>query len=96
MNATGTSHLVAISGYNVSLVAALMISAFAWLIGRRQAALVALVAIGAYTALTGASPTVVRAAIMGGLFVIATLVGRPGSAATAVYTGLRLTPSTLD
>ena len=84
LNATGTSHLVAISGHNVSLVAALMISGLAWLIGRRQAALVALVAIAGYTALTGASPTVVRAAIMGSLFVLATLVGRPTSAATSI------------
>jgi competence protein ComEC len=84
LNATGTSHLVAISGQNVSLVAGLAISGLAWLIGRRQAALVALAAIVGYTVLTGASPTVVRAAIMGGLFVLATLVGRPASAATSI------------
>lgn len=84
LNATGTSHLVAISGHNVSLVAALVIAALAWLIGRRQAAIVALVTIAGYTALTGASPTVVRAAIMGGLFIVATLAGRPSSAAPAI------------
>ncbi len=84
MNVTGITHLIAISGYNVSLVAALVISGLAWLIGRRQAAIVALAAIAAYTVLTGASPTVVRAAIMGGLFVSATLAGRPGSALTSV------------
>ncbi|MBI4570837.1 MAG: ComEC/Rec2 family competence protein, partial [Chloroflexi bacterium] len=38
----------------------------------------------AYTMLTGASPTVVRAAIMGGLLVVATLAGRPASAATSI------------
>ena len=84
MNATGTSHLVAISGYNVSLVAAFVIASLAWLIGRRQAAIVALLAIAGYTMLTGASPTVVRAAIMGSLFVVATLAGRPNSALTAI------------
>ena len=84
MNATGTSHLVAISGYNVSLVAALIITSLAWLIGRRRAAVAALIAIAAYTVLTGASPTVVRAAIMGGLVVTATLAGRPGSAGTSI------------
>ena len=95
MNSTGTSHLVAISGHNVSLVAALIISGLAWAIGRRQAALAALVAIAGYTALTGASPTVVRAAIMGSLYVVATLAGRPGSALTsivlaaAIMTGLK-------
>ena len=84
LNATGTSHLIAISGHNVSLVAALVIASLAWLIGRRQAAIAALIAIGAYTALTGASPTVVRAAIMGGLFVGATLAGRPTSALPSI------------
>jgi competence protein ComEC len=84
MNATGTSHLVAVSGENVAIVAALTISGLAWLIGRRQAALVALVTIGGYVLLTGASPSVVRAGIMGGLFVVATLAGRPGSASTSV------------
>jgi competence protein ComEC len=84
LNATGTSHLIAISGHNVSLVAALIISGLAWIVGRRQAALVALVAIAGYTALTGASPTVVRAAIMGSLFILATLAGRPSSALTSI------------
>ncbi|MEX2159335.1 MAG: ComEC/Rec2 family competence protein [Dehalococcoidia bacterium] len=84
MNATGTSHLVAISGQNVSLVAGFVIAGLAWLIGRRRAALVALVAIAAYTALSGASPSVVRAAIMGGLFVVATMLGRPSSASTSI------------
>ncbi|MGB2694721.1 MAG: ComEC/Rec2 family competence protein, partial [Dehalococcoidia bacterium] len=93
LNATGTSHLIAISGQNVSLVAALVIASLAWLIGRRPAAIVALVTIAGYTMLTGASPSVVRAAIMGGLFVLATLVGRPTSGlasiavAAAIMTG---------
>ncbi len=84
MNLTGTSHLIAISGYNVSLVSALIIASLAWLVGRRQASVAALIAIAGYTVLTGASPTVVRAAIMGSLFVAATLAGRPGSAGTAI------------
>ncbi len=84
LNSTSLSHLIAISGYNVTVVAGLVIGSLAWLLGRRQAALAALLAIAAYTILTGASPSVVRAAIMGGLFLIATLVGRPGSALTAI------------
>lgn len=84
LNDTGLSHLIAVSGYNVTVVAGLVIGSLAWLIGRRQAALTALVAIAAYTVLTGASPSVVRAAIMGGLFLVSTLVGRPSSALTAI------------
>jgi len=84
LNNTSLSHLIAISGYNVTVVAGLVIGSLAWLLGRRQAALAALLAIAGYTILTGATPSVVRAAIMGGLFLIATLVGRPGSALTAI------------
>jgi competence protein ComEC len=84
LNSTSLSHLIAISGYNVTVVAGLVIGSLAWLLGRRQAALAALAVIAGYTILTGASPSVVRAAIMGGLFLIATLVGRPGSALTAI------------
>jgi competence protein ComEC len=84
LNNTGLSHLIAVSGYNVTVVAGLVIGSLAWLIGRRQAALTAIAAIAAYTLLTGASPSVVRAAIMGGLFLLSTLVGRPGSALTAI------------
>jgi competence protein ComEC len=90
LNNTSLSHLIAISGYNVTVVAGLVIGSLAWLLGRRQAALAALLAIAAYTILTGASPSVVRAAIMGGLFLTATLVGRPGSAPTAIVVAAAL------
>jgi competence protein ComEC len=84
LNSTNTSHIIAISGYNVTLVAGLIVGALAWLAGRRQAVLFALFAIAFYTLLTGASPSIVRAAIMGGLFLLATLVGRPGSALASI------------
>jgi competence protein ComEC len=90
LNATNTSHIVAISGYNVTLVAGLIVGTLAWFTGRRQAALLALAAIAFYTVLTGASPSIVRAAIMGGLFLTATLVGRPGSALASIVTAAAL------
>lgn len=83
-NDTGTSHLIAISGYNVTLVIGLTVGALAWLIGRRPAGFAALAVIAGYAALTGASPSVVRAAVMGGLYVTAGLLGRPASAAPAI------------
>ncbi len=84
LNDTSTSHIIALSGYNVTVVAALIIGSLAWLVGRRNAALLALAAIAAYTVLTGASPTLVRAAIMGGLYLIATLLGRPNSGLVSI------------
>jgi competence protein ComEC len=94
LNATSTSHIIALSGYNVTLVAGLVISGFAWLVGRRNAALLALAAIAGYTVLAGPSPSLLRAAIMGALYIVATLLGRPSSGivsllvAAAVMTGL--------
>lgn len=84
LNATGTSHLVVISGQNVAILAALVIAAVAWLIGRRQAGLVALAVVVAYTLLAGADPPVLRGAIMGGAWTVATLAGRRASAAVAL------------
>jgi competence protein ComEC len=94
LNATSTSHIIALSGYNVTLVAGLVIGGLAWLVGRRNAALLALAAIVAYTVLAGPSPSLLRAAIMGALYIVATLLGRPSSGivsllvAAAVMTGL--------
>jgi len=76
LNDTNTSHLIAVSGYNVTLVAGLFIAALAWLIGRRPAAWLALLAIIAYALLVGGQPSVQRAAIMGGMYIVATALGR--------------------
>ncbi len=84
MNATGTSHLVAVSGQNVTLVAALLMAALAWAVGRRPAAWLALAAVVGYSLLVGGEPSVVRAAIMGGLYVVATALGRQSSAPVAL------------
>jgi competence protein ComEC len=80
LNATNTSHLIAVSGYNVTLVAGLFIASLAWLIGRRPAAWLALLAIIAYAALVGGQPSVQRAAIMGGMYVVGTALGRQNGA----------------
>jgi competence protein ComEC len=80
LNDTNTSHLIAVSGYNVTLVAGLFIAALAWLIGRRPAAWLALLAIIAYAVLVGGQPSVQRAAIMGGMYVVATALGRQSGA----------------
>jgi competence protein ComEC len=79
-NATSTSHILVISGYNISLLA----SAFAWigrrLVGRRRATPLVIVAIIAFTLMVGPSAAVVRAAIMGVLVVIAAHFGRQSDA----------------
>lgn len=73
---TGTTHVIAISGFNITIVAGLFSRFFCKLVNKRQAALGAIVGISLYTLLVGADPAVVRAAVMGGLSIFAAQIGR--------------------
>ncbi len=75
-NDTSTTHIIAISGFNITVLAALVISLFGRWLGPRRGALAATAAIALYTVLVGADPAVIRAAIMGGLALLARLLGR--------------------
>ena len=94
MRATGTSHLVAVSGQNVALLAGLMIAATAWAIGRRPASWLALATIAGYAVLVGGQASVVRATIMASIYVMSIVLGRQSAApvglvlAAAVMTAL--------
>jgi competence protein ComEC len=87
--ATGTMHLVAISGLHVSLIALLVEFALR-LIVRRPGLRVALALAGlaGYTALVGAMPSVVRSAIMAACILIGRAIGRPGGMGAAWWTAL--------
>lgn len=73
---TGTSHVIAISGFNITIVAGLFASFFGQILNPRRGAIAAVVGITVYTILVGADAAVVRAAIMGGLSLFARQVGR--------------------
>lgn len=73
---TGTAHIIAISGFNISIIAAIFVSIFSRALGQRRGAILAVVAIAFYTVLVGADAAVVRAALMGGLSLFARQVGR--------------------
>ena len=76
--AAGLTHIIAISGFNMAIIAGALLNGGRHLIGRRAAAWLALAGIGFYAAFVGAGASVVRAAIMAALFVIAAaLLGRP-------------------
>jgi ComEC/Rec2-related protein len=79
----GVSHVVAISGWNIAIVAA-SVAALTRRAGRRWRSIAILVAIVAYTAFAGGSPSVVRAAAMAGVVLLARESGRAGRAATAL------------
>ena len=73
---TGTSHIIVISGFNITIIAGLFVLLFSRLLGRLRGAIAAAFAIAIYTILVGADPAVVRAAIMGYVALLAWLVGR--------------------
>ena len=75
---TGTSHIVAISGFNVTIVIALVVPVLSRLLNKRRAALVAIPAILVYTVLVGASAPVQRAALMAIIGLFGQLVWRRG------------------
>lgn len=73
-NRTGTSHVLAISGANVSIVAWTLTALLTRLLGRR-AALPAVAALALHAALVGMSASVVRATVMGTLAALALALG---------------------
>lgn len=79
-NDTSTSHVIVISGSNVALIAGVLLSIGARLFGRRGALWWTVGGISLYALLVGAEPSVVRAAVMGSLVVIAAFWGRRSTA----------------
>ena len=84
----GLTHVVAISGWNIAIVAALVAAAIRPLArrrgGRPLAVVLSALAVGTYVLLTGASPSVVRAALMAGALVLARLGGSRAHAISAL------------
>jgi competence protein ComEC len=98
----GLSHVVAISGWNVAIVVALIMAATRRLrerLGPTVPAAVALVAVAAYVVLVGASPAVVRAALMAAALMVGRLGGSPAHAGSALMAAvvvmLLVTPAAL-
>src|SRR5687768_10986030 len=73
---TGTAHIIAISGFNMSIIAGLFVIFFSRFLGPRRGAALAILGIILYTVLVGGGAAVVRAAIMGSLALFARQVGR--------------------
>lgn len=80
---TGTSHILAISGYNITIVAAALMALLARL-GRRWSYWLAVVGIILFTVMVGMGASVVRAAIMGIMAITAQRLGRTSSAGSAM------------
>lgn len=76
-NRTGTSHIVAISGYNISIISIMIMNFLGYLfLPRRLIFWIVLVCILMFTLIAGAGASVVRASLMGSLLVLAGREGR--------------------
>lgn len=91
---SGLSHLLAISGVHVTIVAGMVLSASAWVFGRRRPVylLATLGVLWGYVLLSGMGAAAVRAAIMASLWLWGEWLGRPRSALNAlVFAGALMT-----
>lgn len=74
-NATGISHIVAISGYNITLIV-LMINSLAKFLGRRASFYLGCLVLVSFIILTGGTASVIRASVMGFMVLLASVIGR--------------------
>ncbi|MBN1284256.1 MAG: ComEC/Rec2 family competence protein [Anaerolineae bacterium] len=76
-NAVGATHIIAISGFNMSVLALVITRVLEKALpSKRAAAGAGIVGIAVYTVFVGAGGAVLRAAIMSSLLIVAPLVGR--------------------
>ncbi|MBN2549336.1 MAG: ComEC/Rec2 family competence protein [Anaerolineales bacterium] len=76
---TGTAHIIAISGFNITIIGGLFATIFLRLLGKPRrflAAALTVIVIALYTLLVGPSAAVVRAALLGGFAIFARQLGR--------------------
>lgn len=73
---TGTAHVIAISGFNIAIIAGLFFALFSRVLGQVRGSIIAILGITIYTILVGADTAVVRAALMGSIALTARQLGR--------------------
>ncbi len=84
--AIGMTHIIAISGFNIAILIAILVSISEPFLGRRGAAVFAVTGIVLYTILVGADASVVRAAIMGIIYLFTQRwLGRPNFAFASLF-----------
>ena len=82
--ASGTTHLLAISGFNMTLVASAVALALRGRLGPVERTLASIAAVVVYSLLVGLSPSVLRAALMSGVAACGLISGRRAATANAL------------
>jgi competence protein ComEC len=83
-NITGLTHIIAISGYNITLII-VIVSAMLGFLGRKKSVYFSAIFIVVFVVLVGASAAVVRAAIMGLISLLALYNGRQYFVTNALF-----------
>ncbi len=88
-NKIGITHIVAVSGYNITILIVILY-ALCGRFGIKRSRSIIIVAVGivCFTLLAGASAATVRAALMGGVVVVARFLGRGARSHTAILIAL--------
>ncbi len=76
LRATGTTHLVVVSGQNVAITLGVLLPLLTLFLPRRRASLLLLLLLPAYVVVVGGDPPVVRAALMAAGIAVAGALGR--------------------
>jgi competence protein ComEC len=87
---TGTLHIIAASGYNVSIVAEVLMKIVGGVVTRGVGVGIGVVGIILYVLISGGGASVVRAGIMGSLTLIAYYFGRPTEARRLLWVSAAL------
>ncbi|MBN1953790.1 MAG: ComEC/Rec2 family competence protein [Anaerolineae bacterium] len=98
-SATGTTHIIAISGFNITIISGIFAGLARRMVGGKRAVWVAIGGVVLYTLFVGASAAVVRAAMMGVIYLLGKHLGResfaPTSLAAAAVLMTAINPFTL-
>ena len=99
MSQSGTTHLVALSGYNISILVFVVSLTLGYFFSRRLTFWLTVLVIIGFVVMVGAEASVVRAAVMGGILLLAAQVSRiysfRNAIAVAAFLMVLANPATL-
>ncbi len=84
LKVTGTTHLVALSGYNISIIITWLLAALGLVLRRKYAIWLCVAAVVLFVLMTGAEASAVRAAIMATIMILAEFLERTYSVRSAI------------
>jgi len=85
LRSSGTTHLVAVSGYNVSIITVVLFQLIRTSVSKRAAIITTAIVLLSFCLLTGATSSVLRASLMGFLYLFAKCIGRRGATVNALF-----------